>query len=584
MELKKEVEEKGKKNAKLPELTSDGRVVEYLLDTGLEAPVFLFEGRCYRRKKDTVYAITNFTIEPVQMTYAEDETEMVADFITVKGNRHRISLLASDLSNAQRFKSVLNKKTIELAWFGGGEGDLELFKMYLAELSWPTRIGVKAMGIHKLDDEYVFVDTDTGVDSSGNRLESIVQLDKYKVIGTSILSADCLSGDELMALGKCVLSYNELAKTAAMLSWCCGCFIKQHLIANGYKFPHLMLVGEAGSGKSTTLEHVILPVFSTENVQAATQITAFTLLKTAASSNLVPLCMDEFKPSKMSANRLNNLYNHCRDSYDGHTGVRGRADQSVAVYRLDAPIVLAGEESADEAAIRERSIEMLFTKKDIMSTEHREAFAYICRSAELLEKLGRTLLAEALGTSEQETAFWYSEGTKCFSSELPARILNNLACCYSGLRLLEKVCFRYSLSWQDVFPVSPDECTRALGYGAHEYLLDGGTHNKSVVEQTFEVMSRMNLAYGEDYTLSIDGNELFIRLSHIYDRYTKYRREFAVEGETLTYTQFRKQLRHSDLLIATNTQKRLRSGNTKGYIINYRLLKERADVEGFEQY
>jgi len=97
-------------------------------------------------------------------------------------------------------------------------------------------------------------------------------------------------------------------------------------------------------------------------------------------------------------------------------------------------------------------------------------------------------------------------------------------------------------------------------------------------------MSRMNLAYGEDYTLSIDGNELFIRISHIYDRYTKYRREFAVEGETLTYTQFRKQLRHSDLLIAANTQKRLRSGNTKGYVINYRLLKERADVEGFEQY
>ena len=452
MNSKKETEEKGRKSAKLPELTSDGKVVDYLLETGLETPVFLFEGRYYRRKKDTVYAMTNFRIEPVQMTYTEEETEMTADFITVKGNSHRISLLASDLSNSQRFKSVLNKKTIELSWFGA-DGDLEQLKTYLAELAWPSRTGVKAMGVHRLNNEYVFVDTDTAVDASGNMVDGMVQLDKYKVIDTSILSVDRLSGDELMTLGKCVLSYNELAKTVAVLSWCCGCFIKQHLIAGRHKFPHLMLVGEAGSGKSTTLEHVILPIFSTDNVQAATQITAFTLMKTAASSNLVPLCMDEFKPSKMSSNRLNNLYNHCRDSYDGHTGVRGRADQSVAVYRLDAPIVLAGEESADEAAIRERSVEMLFTKKDINSSEYREAFVYICRSGELLEKLGRTLLAEALGTSEQEVAFWHSEGTICFSSELPARILNNLACCYSGLRLLEKVCFRYSLSWQDVFPV-----------------------------------------------------------------------------------------------------------------------------------
>ena len=583
MKNKSETGEVKHKNAKLPELTSNGKVVEYLLDTGLEAPVFEFEGRYYRRKKDSVYAMTNFRIEPVQMTYAEDETEMTADFITLKGNRHRISLLASDFSNSSRFKSVLNKKTIELAWFGG-EGDLELLKTYLSELDWPSQIGVKAMGIHKLNEQYVFVDADYAVDSSGNKVDGVVQLEKYKVIESSILMAEILQPDELITLGKCLFSYNEPAKTVAVMAWCCGCFIKQHLTDTGHKFPHLMLVGEAGSGKSTTLERVILLIFSTDNVQAATQATPFTLLKTAASSNMVPLCMDEFKPSKMSPGRLNNLYNHCRDAYDGHTGVRGKADQSVAVYRCDAPIVLAGEESPDETAIRERSTEVLFMKKDIMSQEIREAFSLVCSSTDLLRKLGRTLLAEALGTSEHEVSLWHAEGVRCFSGELPARILNNLACCYSGLRLLEKVCIRCSLSWHDVFPISPEECVNALGYGAQEYLLDGSMHNKSVVEQTFEIMSRMGLAYGEDYTINMEGTELFIRISHIYDRYTKYRREYAVEGEVLTYSQFRKQLRHSDLVIATNVQKRLRSGNTKGYVINYKLLKERADVEGFEQY
>ncbi len=570
-----------RKPAKLPALPASERAVEYILETGVDAPIFLFEGKYYRRKKDSVYPMTNFRIEPVEMVYAEDETEITADCITAGGSRHRISLLATDFSNSQRFKSVLNRRTIELAWYGG-EGDLELFKTYLSELPWPSRIGVKAMGIHRFDDQYVFVDTECTVDKHGEKIDGIVQLEKYRVIESSILDADCLSADELRVLGRCILTYNEPAKTVAVLAWCSGCFIKQHLRSAGHKFPSLMLVGEAGSGKSTTLEYMILPIFSTDNVQASTQVTAFTLMKTAASSNLVPMCMDEFKPSKMNPSRLNSMYNHCRDSYDGHTGVRGKADQSVAMYRLDAPIAIAGEESADETAIRERMIEILFSKKDIRGPEHRDAFVLICSSRELLEKLGRTLLAEALGTDDSEADIWYAEGYGMFNGELPGRVVNNLACCYAGLRLIRKICLRFSLDWEDVFPLSPEDCIKALGYGAEEYLLDGGKHNKSIVEQTFEIMSRMGLLYGEDYIISLDNKELFIRIPHIYDRFTRYRREFAVEGEVLTYSQFRKQLRHSDLLIASNVQKRLRSGNAKGYIINYELLKERADVEGFE--
>ena len=126
--------------------------------------------------------------------------------------------------------------------------------------------------------------------------------------------------------------------------------------------------------------------------------------------------------------------------------MRGRADQSIAVYRLDAPTVLAGEESTEEAAIRERGVEILFTKKDLLSSIHDEAFRIISRSGALLGKLGRTILSEALGTTDDAVVEWYSEGVKYFSSEMPDRVVNNLACCYAGLRLLEQVCSRCSLA------------------------------------------------------------------------------------------------------------------------------------------
>ncbi|WP_242971571.1 hypothetical protein [Acetivibrio saccincola] len=97
--------------------------------------------------------------------------------------------------------------------------------------------------------------------------------------------------------------------------------------------------------------------------------------------------MDEFKPSKIDKLRLNALYNHLRDAYDGHEGVRGRADQSAVTYELLAPIIVAGEESPDEAAIRERSIELLFSKKDLKPASHRQAFYKLCAKADLLGSL-----------------------------------------------------------------------------------------------------------------------------------------------------------------------------------------------------
>jgi len=57
-------------------------------------------------------------------------------------------------------------------------------------------------------------------------------------------------------------------------------------------------------------------------------------MKDAASSNVIPMALDEFKPSKIDKYRLDALLNHFRNSYDGQEGIRGRADQSIVSYEL----------------------------------------------------------------------------------------------------------------------------------------------------------------------------------------------------------------------------------------------------------
>ena len=82
-------------------------------------------------------------------------------------------------------------------------------------------------------------------------------------------------------------------------------------------------------------------------------------------------------------------------------------------------------------------------------------------------------------------------------------------------------------------------------------------------------MARMELDPRSDYMLSEDGTTLYIRLTQVYDKYTKYRKDYAIMGEVLPYAQFKKQLTHSDLLIQSNAQKRIGQNSVKCWIIDF---------------
>ena len=201
----------------------------------------------------------------------------------------------------------------------------------------------------------------------------------------------------------------------------------------------------------------------------------------------------------------------------------------------------------------------------------------------LLGDFGRALLMTALASSSAEAAQWYQEAKGKVSGELPSRVVSNICCCFAGLKLIEKLCVAYRLTWSAVFGIEMDACLRYLEYGTNEYLLDGGMNNKSIVEQTFEVMSRMGLSRGRDYMITDDGATMYIRLAQIYDQYTKYRRDYAVMGEVLPYSQFRKQLMHSDVMLQGNVQRKFSGVNSRCFVIDFALLKERCDVSEFEK-
>ena len=542
-------------------------------------PDIFEQGGCYFRKKDEkYYRITNFLVDPVQMILAEDESQISCELVTELGERFPQDFLSGDFSTLSRFKTALSKKTIALS-FLGGEGDFELFKIYVYALKWQKKRGVKALGIYPRNKKLVFVDTDGGMSAGGRKVPDIVQMERFSDIKSGILKADLLDAATLRLLAEHILKYNVPAKSIPILAWAAACFVKPHLRRSGVKFPHMFLVGEPGSGKSSTLERVILPIFSRTKVIASAQTTNFTLMRESGSSNIIPQAFEEFKPSKMHKITVANMYNHFRDSYDCHDGVRGRADQTVVTYDLLAPIIVSGEESAEESAIRERSIELLFSKLDIADREYFGHLEWIIRRIKVLQSFGRSLLDTALDTMPAEVRQWFEEGREYFAAELPMRVIDNLCCLYAGLCLVAKLCNRLGLPW--VFPFDREECTRHIDYAAKEYLLDGGLSNKSIVEQTLEVMSRMPLKQGADYAMENNNEFLCLVLTQIYDKYTRYRKDCAIIGEVLSYAQFKKQLKHSEFFVDNNRSKRFGETVKKVWVIDFVTLSKRCDVAGF---
>ncbi len=540
--------------------------------------IFESRGRYMREAGDKVYPITNFTVEPIEMLEAEEETQITCEMVTMQGDRFRQVFMTADFSSLQKFKSVLNKRTIALS-FTGTENDLEVLKGYLWQLEWKIRHGVRACGLYERDGRWIYADTNGACAAGGEKAEDVLQTEKTAVIDSCIIRHEPATAEALRRTGPALLNYNEPAKTVTVLAWVSGCYVKEILRSAGIKYPHLYLIGEAGSGKSTTMERVVQPLFGIGRSIAAPQVTAFTLMKESASSNLFPQTLDEYKPSKIDKGRLATLSSHFRDSYDGHAGVRGKADQTQVSYELLAPLIIAGEESPDEAAVRERGMELMFSKKDLKESHTREAFNQISREPKILNGIGRLLLDTALTLNTATVTGWHREALGRFNAELPSRVVNNLACCCVGLLVMETALKRLGLAWAEVFPVSTDNCIKYLESGALEYLLEGRTSNRTVVEQTLEIMDRMGLT-DEECKFIRDG-QVALHFKGFYDRFTRYIRENAITAEYLQYNQFMKQIQKADFFVETRTVRFGGGDPKKAVVLDFHAIQEVCDVDGF---
>jgi len=329
-------------------------------------------------------------------------------------------------------------------------------------------------------------------------------------------------------------------------------FLKEKLKHNKIQYNHLLIEGESSSGKSSAVKYIVTPILCMEDgILNAAQCTDFALNKTASSSNFIPLILEEYKPHIIGKYKVDLISGVMRNSYDNYKGIKGVAtlDKNRS-FIPRASVILSGEVGIEETANVGRSLRVIFATS-YFDEVTKESLEKLKGKSILLNKLGASLLKEGLKMEEEKIKEIHSAiFEKAIGNDIKNdRIKNSIANCMIGIALLKKVFDDLDLNMQECTGFTMKEIISSIERGAYEDLLDGGSSNKTVIEQNFETMNRMaannELSRNIDYdaVLDLDG-DFVLRLNYtsFYDRFVKYCREHNVTHEVLPLSSFKKQL------------------------------------------
>jgi hypothetical protein len=253
----------------------------------------------------------------------------------------------------------IDKETPIAAWqWLGRDDDIRALLPYLLEklqdIGFPRVAATSTLGLHKIKDEYYFLGTD-GVLSADNSWTGfdgpLAWLPSQKEHPQTCLSVECPKAD-LDFLKEHLPYLNESAKIWPMLGWYAASPFKTWFESRGYRFPVLNVVGTKGSGKTSLIQRIFMPLFGQADPKPYdANTTRFVVLALLGSSNAIPIAFSEFRYDSVEK-----FIRYILLSYDTGHDPRGRGDQTTVDYPLLAPFTVDGEDLVEDPAARERIV------------------------------------------------------------------------------------------------------------------------------------------------------------------------------------------------------------------------------------
>jgi hypothetical protein len=326
-----------------------------------------------------------------------------------------------------------------------------------------------------------------------------------------------------------------------VLGWFFAAPVKPRFMERVGSFPTLFIWGTQGSGKSSLVSDVFWPLSGIQDAEpySATE-TEFALLKILTSTRSIPIFIDEYKPFDMPRHRLNTLHRYLRRLYRGETEERGRPDQTVNTYHLQAPLCVAGETRPTEAALLERILTANPEKTTLEeSADFRAAFREL--KALDLSLFAARYIQFCLGRDfDADLAVARAVAGKLLAErKVPIRVGENVTAMLLGVHLFEQFA---AACGHDTLPADLGVATAVDAVLADVLETDHGVKNAldHFVEMLQVMAIQEELRPGIHYAFK-DG-VLFVHLESAYDTFREHCRRIGYEGEIVDLKALRRLL------------------------------------------
>lgn len=349
------------------------------------------------------------------------------------GHEYEIDLCRDHFLSTKAFKRAVSVNS--KCQYYGNNYDTTQIQGLLADQNPPTINGTDKNGLHLVNGRLVYVEGDHVVDKDGPAGD-IVYMSKHSQAHRvpSLLSQPDISQAENEAIASELYRFNDRPIVFSVMGYIGYCFVKEAITSKVDKHnPFMMLHGASGSGKSQTIERIIIPIFSSKfpfaNIANETQ---FTLGHNSSFTNMTPVCYDEYKNAVLTPSQKRIIDNVLLATYAQTPIERGRADHTITSYQLTAPFILAGEMTIDSTSLNHRRIDVFYSKSKREGSE--DSFKRLIKQP--LGAFGKALLYHTLRLGPERLCSEYDKQEASVAPSIDDRFRVNAALIRTGLWLI----------------------------------------------------------------------------------------------------------------------------------------------------